>query len=122
MVQDLQKPLSGPGCEERREAWDSVRGLWARIIRHEELAKGEWERMERYYRLLCHNIASERRRIGGDWAVAGCLIHSKLREFVRASLGPEVLIVVLNMAEDDIRSRILSRHEGSSDIQKSLLV
>ena len=122
VVQDMMKPLSGPGCEERREVWASVRNLWSKLInQEEELEQEEWERLGRYFQLLCENIKSERRRIGGDWAVAGCLLHRRIRDFIRANLGGEVVIVVLRMAGEAVRSRILAR-EAAPDIQNILLV
>lgn len=122
VVQDMMKPLSGPGCEERREVWGSVRNLWSKLInQQEELEEEEWERMGRYFHLLCENIKSERRRIGGDWAVAGCLLHRRIRDLIRANLGAQLVIVVLRMAGEAVRSRILSR-EAAPDIQNNLLV
>ena len=121
-VQDMMKPLTGPGCEERREVSGRVRNLWSKLInQEEELEQEEWERLGRYFRLLCENIKSERRRIGGDWAVAGCLLHRRIRDFIRANLGGEVVIVVLRMAGEAVRSRILAR-EAAPDIQNILLV
>ena len=122
MLVDLQTPLTGPGCEERREVVESVRELWRRIVRQEELCEEEGGRMERYFRLLCDDILRERRRIGGDWAVSGCLLHRRIRQIVRDSLGPDLVVVVLRMAEEDVRERIVSRHEGAEDLQSSLLV
>ena len=122
VVQDLMTPLSGPGCEERRKVVESVRNLWSKLIsQQEELEEEEWKRLEGYFDLLCENIKSERRRIGGDWAVAGCLLHRRIRDFIRANLGPQVVIVILRMAEDGVRSRILER-EPAPDIQNILLV
>ena len=122
VVQDMMTPLAGPGCDERREVVESVRDLWRKIVtQQEQLEEEEWDRLGRYYNLLCENIKTERRRIGGDWAVPGCLLHRRIRDFIRANLGPQVVIVVLRMAEDGVRSRILER-EPAADIQNILLV
>ena len=42
--------------------------------------------------------------------------------YFRTLLGPELLIVHLNMKEDDVIDRINKRHNGNKDILDALMV
>lgn len=70
------------------------------------------EVFEEVYRELCRDIRRERARVGGDWVVAGVLNTPHARQVVRSELGPEVEMVVLNMAGADQEARVAARHVG----------
>ena len=36
-----------------------------------------------YYLLMCQDIQREKERLGGDWAVAQCIIRRDMRDFIR---------------------------------------
>ena len=40
--------------------------------------------IEKYLEILCEDIKAQRERIGGDWAVAGCITHGRMRDIVRS--------------------------------------
>jgi len=67
------------------------------------------------YREMCKDIARERARLGGDWAISTVLDSRSIRDFVRSQLGPELEIVVLEMSLEEQMERIRGRHEGSED-------
>ena len=83
MMQDSQRVLEGEGRDERKAVCDRISGLWQKCVALQELRCEEWNEMERYHSLLCEDIRSQRRRIGGDWALAGCVPHRRMRDRVR---------------------------------------
>ena len=42
--------------------------------------------MEGYIQLLCEDINTQRGRIGGDWAIAGCFPYRRIRDVLRSVL------------------------------------
>jgi len=71
-------------------------------------------KLHKLFELLCEDIISERRRIGGDWAIASAMLFDrKMRQIIRSFLGPELIIIVLTMTEENTRKRIEKRHRGS---------
>ena len=87
---------------------------------------------------MCADILGERTRIGGDWVVAGIALNSASRDFIRyalqysegslfslpsrTQLGRELVFVVLSMAEEEVRARLLDRHRGHKQFAEVLLV
>merc|ERR1712179_332308 len=71
--------------------------------------------IEPMYVAMCDDIVRERARLGGDWAIATVLDSRSIRDFVRARLGPELEIVVLEMTLEEQMARIRGRHDGSED-------
>merc|ERR1719348_2007396 len=60
-----------------------------------------------YYSLMCEDIQREKERIGGDWAVAQCILRRDMRDFIRSKLGPELVIILLEMDLGDMKERLL---------------
>ena len=52
-------------------------------LKDSKLKKEDYEALEKCYELLCGDISSQRARIGGDWAVAGCVIQKHQRDLIR---------------------------------------
>ena len=73
MQQESQRNLTGEGREERKKLHPF------RFATSEDEAK-----MAKGYEALCRDISSERRRIGGDWAIAGFILGKKHRDLVRS--------------------------------------
>merc|ERR550534_2800025 len=61
------------------------------------------------------DVARDRARLGGDWAIAGVLFTSKMRQMARSELGEDLEIVMLEMTGEEQEERIRIRHEGSQD-------
>merc|ERR1712113_980905 len=53
------------------------------------------------YSIMAKDIAKERKRLGGDWAVAQALPTRELRDHMRKELGPDLIFVVLHMSKED---------------------
>ena len=75
-----QRKLVGAGAEERRKMSAKFSVVWGdklKGVEHKEEDEKEG------YRQLCADIARERARIGGDWAVAMTIDSAAIRDFVR---------------------------------------
>ena len=82
--QSRQRTLAGEGREERKALCDKVGGIWGKMVKQEEISEEQWGEMENYIRVLCEDINTQRRRIGGDWAIAGCFPFRRIREVLRS--------------------------------------
>jgi len=111
MAQMYQKPLKGPGSEERKAVMKKVQATWGNLMQGKEYDK---EPLLEYYRLMAADIASEKKRIGGDFAIAHVLLTADIRAEMRAQLGADLIIIVLTMSSADRRERILERHQGDT--------
>ena len=54
--------------------------------------------------------------------MAGCVPHKRMRDMIRANLGPELVIVSLVMDEEDIMERLSSRHLDQESVVEGLMV
>ena len=84
--QSRQRALAGEGRDERKALSDKIGGIWSKMVKLEEPSEEEWREMENYIRVLCEDINTQRRRIGGDWVVAGCFPPSRIRDVLRSAL------------------------------------
>ena len=109
MAQIHQKNLSGPGMEERKALISKTQEMWNSLINGEDYDK---ELLLEFYQGMAEDVASEKARIGGDWAVACVLLTRGVRSVLRKVLGPDLIIVSLTMSDSDRRERVLGRHEG----------
>jgi len=109
MDQMKQRKLVGAGVEERRAV--AAKGSKAHELR---CAGKEYDErdLERCFQEMCEDIMRERKRVGGDWAVACVLDYKHLRQLVRGWLGPELQIVVLDMELEKQLERVRKRHGG----------
>ena len=118
MAMESQRDLVGEGRKERQEASVKYEAAQAK----EELTDEEEKDVEKYYQLLCQDITAERRRLGGDWAVAGFLNGKRERDLVRRFLGSDLVIVMLRLPESVIRERLVKRHGDDEDTLNYVLV
>merc|ERR1711936_587607 len=109
LAQVNQKPLKGDGVAERSEAVKVVEAEWSKLMSGES---SDIEGLKKYFKLLCDDIKRERRRVGGDWAVASVAHCKEIRDFIRSELGPDLRFIVLTMDLEDLRERLNTRHKG----------
>jgi len=109
IAQVRQRSLVGEGVEKRKEVLKKTATLWQQLLTGQEYSK---EDLKMFYEALSEDIAIERKRIGGDWAVAGVAMNKEVRDIIRSTLGPNVIFVVLNMNQDDVKERLEARHKG----------
>ena len=109
LAQIHQKNLAGPGMEERKALIAKTQDMWMNLVNGEEYDK---ELMIEFHHHMALDIAQEKARIGGDWAVACVLLTRAARSHLRKILGPDLVIVCLTMSDSERRERVLGRHDG----------
>jgi len=109
MAQISQKPLKGEGYAERKEICKKYNEFFTQLIEGKGTNK---EHLEAFFNAQCDDILRERKRIGGDWAIAAVTLTREVRDLVRARLGPKLVFVILSMDMDDVRKRVKERHHG----------
>ena len=140
------KPGYLPGREEREEVVGQVEPLLEKTRSKEKLSREESELVERFFQLICGDIARERGRIGGNWVIAGTIhfrqhrdiiksvqsslkkgpMFAKLTIFIsfRKLLGPDLVIVMLTLPKESVRERLTKRHinENSEQLLDYMMV
>lgn len=80
LAQVKQRKLAGKGEAERKKMVETVMAEWTAMVKGETWETGVvLEGMREMFK----DIARERARLGGDWAIAGVLFSSKMREIAR---------------------------------------
>ena len=80
---NCQRNITGEGREERDEIVTKHDKVEGKVIDKKKLSREDEEIKHRLYELICKDISSERKRIGGNWAIAGCLLRKKDRDICR---------------------------------------
>ena len=111
LAQMNQKVLKGPGAEERKDMIQRT-NLWQNVMAGKEVST---ELMLEFYEHLALDIRREKKRIGGDFAIATFILKREAREHIRKILGPDLIIVILSMSQEERRERVLVRHPGDTD-------
>ena len=84
MEQEYQRNLTGEGRHERQEVCKKSTEAFEKLLKKQKLSKTEEEYFDKHYTLLCEDIARERQRIGGDWAIAGVILTKHDRDLIRS--------------------------------------
>ena len=112
LAQVNQKILRGPGAEERKAMIERTSIMWSDVMAGKDFST---ELMLEYYEHLALDIRREKERIGGNFAIATVILKKEAREHIRKILGSSVVIVILNMAREERRERVLGRHGGDTN-------
>ena len=62
--------------------------------------------------IMAKQVMTQRKRLGGDFAVAFAVVTRESREFLKKIMGPDLVFVVLNLTKECQTKRILARHPG----------
>ena len=111
LAQIKQKILKGPGADVRLEMLTKTRDMWLDLFNGKEFDR---EMMKTYYGAMAADIGAEKKRIGGDFAVANVIITKEVRDKMREWLGPDLIFVHLEMSQEDRRARVIDRHMGET--------
>ena len=66
---------------------------------------------EKFYKYMSQCVDSERKRIGGNWAVAQAVPTKNQRDVIRKTLGNDkVTFILLNLEKETARERLAQRH------------
>jgi len=111
-----QKELKGEGIQQRKEVMKKV------MLEMKNFMAGEYNQkiFDDYWTLLCKDIKKEKARIGGDWAVAQCVITRDMRDTIRSEMGSDVVFVLLEMDLESTLERLRKRHKGEEKEVESM--
>jgi len=118
MAQVYQKALKGEGLEERKELIKRSIPVFADMMSGKDYDK---ELAKEFYGAMCEDIKRERKRIGGDWAIAAVTLSRDLRDIIRYKLGPDLIFVILTMDLEDVKKRCVKRHSGDESTVELLM-
>ena len=104
-----QKPLAGVPQERIDAINNGIKDFMA-MIKGEDYRK---EGVENFYSGMCKDIKKERKRMGGDWAVAQAVPSRAFRDHIKKELDNDVIFVVLHMSREDQMKRVAKRHGDS---------
>ena len=65
------------------------------------------------YECMANDISKQRKRLGGNWAIAQAVFSRSQRDFLRKAIGPDLLFIVLNLSEECQLNRVKKRHGDS---------
>ena len=83
MAQENQRKLTGEGSKERKEIFDRIEKIEDKIYRKKKLKDEEESAYKEMMEYMADDIFKERKRIGGDWVIAGCLLSNRQRDVIR---------------------------------------
>ena len=86
------------------------------MIKMVEGCEYDLEKVWGFYKAMCNDVTRERKRIGGNWAIAQVAPTRVVRERIREHLGSELIFVVLHMSREDQKARIKARHGEDESI------
>ena len=66
-----------------------------------------------FFKFLADDLVKQRKRIGGDWAIAQAIFSRDQRDFFRKEIGPDLVFIVLNMTKSCQEKRVKARHGDS---------
>ena len=65
---------------------------------------------EPMYKAMADDIKKQKKRLGGDFAIAHAVATRASRDFLRQELGSEVVFIVLSLTLECQKKRIMGRH------------
>ena len=80
MAQMTQKLLKGPGAKERQEFCKEGQKVFAQLMGGQEYDKVYFNK---YYEVMGEDIKNEKKRIGGDFAIAHVVLKRENRDTLR---------------------------------------
>ena len=80
MAQMTQKYLKGPGAKERQEICKEGQKAFGQVMGGQEFDKVFFNK---YYETMAEDIKNEKKRIGGDFAIAHVVLKRELRDTIR---------------------------------------
>jgi len=108
-----QNFLKGKGAKERSAMMNDCFKAWGKVLRGEDFDKETNRVLIGYYRALAEDIKTQKKRIGGNWAVANVVFNKLFLQNIREVLGEDLICVHLQMEKEDKMKRLLKRHEGA---------
>ena len=71
------------------------------------------EKLQPMYDFMAKDIVRQRKRLGGNMAIAEGVFSQSQRNFLRKAIGPDLVFIVLNLTKDCQTKRVNNRHGDS---------
>ena len=110
-----QNPLVGDERKVREELGKQAGEVGHKWLTGKKITREDLKVIDRQYVCECDDIKRERKRVGGDWVVAGCLTTRYDREQVRKNLGPDLLMIIINVDQKTVGPRLKKRHVNNPE-------
>ena len=110
-----QNPLVGKERAEREELVRVNEEIFDKWLAGKEMSEEDLKIVDARYKCLGEDIKRERKRVGGDWVIAGCATTKDDRDYVRKYLGPDLLMIIMHVDKETVGPRLKKRHEGEDD-------
>ena len=92
LAQVRQRPLKGEGLAKRRLISNRMGEIFGKIIKGEDF---DVEAAKEFYGAMCDDISREKKRIGGNFAVAAVTLKKEIREHIKYFYKKKMLKNVL---------------------------
>ena len=87
LAQRGQKNLSGEGLGERKKVIREGSEIFMKMFKGEEFLlddSEDSEKVKKFFQHMCDDVKRERKRIGGDWAIASAIgMNKDWRQYIR---------------------------------------
>jgi len=121
MDQESQRPLMGEGREERKAKKERADKTLQKILfDNDDPTEEDLAALDDMTDCLAADIQRERKRIGGDWVVAGCLTQARERDRIRSLFGSDLLMIHLVISDQEVTERLEARHPRNEKIRSIL--
>ena len=76
----------------------------------------DWKKTKPFYTNISNDVDTQKKRIGGNFAIAQAVPSRELRDHIRLTL-PDCIFITLTVTKENQKKRILARHgDNCSDI------
>ena len=73
------------------------------------------EKMSPMFHEMALDVCKQRKRLGGDWAIAQAVFSRTQRDQLRKIIGPDLIFMVLNLTKECQSKRLENRHASDGD-------
>ena len=80
------------------------------------------ETLNPLYDQMSNHVMIQRKRLGGDMAIAQAVFSRRQRDKLRKIIGPDLVFIVLNMTKECQMKRIKGRHGDSNMLEEFMRV
>ena len=80
----------------------------------------DWENCKPFNGYLAKNVGTQKKRIGGNFAVAHAIPNQDLRDHIRKII-PEVIFITMSLTKENQKKRIRERHGDQGEATERIL-
>merc|ERR1711974_499630 len=93
---------------------DYVDAITTTMTEFEKLSQGRmdeinWDLTKPFYTNIAKDIATQKKRVGGDFAIAQAITSREMRDHIRLTL-PDCIFITLTLTKENQKKRVQARH------------